>query len=252
MRCDCCSLKPGVITISYGDDESNFGSGDVQAMCTAAQKLTAQGTTVVVASGDNGVNGNQAQEGESCSQSFNPTYPSGCPYILSVGATQNPSYQVPVDGSSSNGFWSGAGFSNVFSTPSYQSSAVQSYVSSIGGLDAGKYNKHGRAFPDVSALGLNILIRQGGQDATVGGTSAAAPITAAHIALLNNYRQQNGKSRVGWFNPKLYANPSALTDITSGKTGGCFEDDTLYFPARKGWDPASGLGTPLFKAWQSL
>lgn len=247
-----CSTKPGVITISYGEDESAFSQGDAQSICTAAQKLTAQGTTVVVASGDNGVNANQAQSGESCDQHFNPTYPSGCPYVLSVGATQGTSPEVPTDGSAQSGFWSGAGFSNVFSAPSYQASVVKSYVNSIGSLDSGKYNKNGRAFPDLAALGLNIQIHYQGQDTTVGGTSAAAPIVASHIALLNNYRQQNGKGRVGWFQPKLYGNPSALSDITSGKTGGCFEDNTLYFPAKKGWDPASGLGTPLFKAWQNL
>jgi tripeptidyl-peptidase-1 len=51
------------------------------------------------------------------------------------------------------GFYSGAGFSNYFTTPSYQSSVVGSYESEVDGTNSGYYNKSGRAFPDVSAQG---------------------------------------------------------------------------------------------------
>jgi hypothetical protein len=42
-------------------------------MCDAAQKLTALGTTIAVSSGDFGVAG---IDGETCSKSFVPLYPS--------------------------------------------------------------------------------------------------------------------------------------------------------------------------------
>lgn len=51
------------------------------------------------------------------------------------------------------GFYSGAGFSNYFSTPSYQSSVVASYNRGAGSKYTRYYNSKGRAFPDVSAQG---------------------------------------------------------------------------------------------------
>lgn len=51
------------------------------------------------------------------------------------------------------GFYSGAGFSNIFSTPSYQTSVVSAYETTLGSTDSGYYTKTGRAFPDVSAQG---------------------------------------------------------------------------------------------------
>lgn len=51
------------------------------------------------------------------------------------------------------GFYSGAGFSNIFSTPSYQTLAVAAYELALGSTDSGDYNKGGRAFPDVTAQG---------------------------------------------------------------------------------------------------
>lgn len=118
------------------------------SMCTAAQQLTAAGMTIVVSSGDSGVGG---QSGETC-PAFVPTYPGGCQYILSVGATQAFSPEVMVD-TSLAGFYSGAGFSKIFTTPSYQTSVVAAYESALGSTDNGYYTKTGRAFPDVSAQG---------------------------------------------------------------------------------------------------
>lgn len=46
---------------------------------------------------------------------------------------------------------------------------------------------------------------------------------------------------MGFINPVLYANPSALNDITKGSNPGC---GTKGFKAVKGWDPLTGLGTP--------
>lgn len=48
-------LKPGVISVSWGGIESQQDKSSAQQLCQVAQKLTAQGTTVLFASGDNGV-----------------------------------------------------------------------------------------------------------------------------------------------------------------------------------------------------
>jgi tripeptidyl-peptidase-1 len=53
--------------------------------------------------------------------------------ITSVGATQ--SFAPEVSANLSSG-----GFSNYFPTPSYQLSAVQSYIANLGGTYKGLYN----------------------------------------------------------------------------------------------------------------
>jgi len=62
-------------------------------MCNYAKQLTSLGTTIVVSSGDYGVAG---QSTDTCTSKFIPTYPSGCQYILSVGALQSFAPEVAV------------------------------------------------------------------------------------------------------------------------------------------------------------
>jgi tripeptidyl-peptidase-1 len=76
------------------------------------------------------------------------------------------------------------------------------------------YNKSGRGYPDVAAVGLNILLYVDGGPAFVGGTSASAPIFSSIITLINEKRLAAGKSRVGFLNPTLYKNPHAFTDVS--------------------------------------
>jgi hypothetical protein len=51
----------------------------------------------------------------------------------------------------SSRFGSGAGFSNYFGQPPYQSKAVDAYIKNLNGLYDGLYNKSGRGYPDVAA-----------------------------------------------------------------------------------------------------
>ena len=90
--------------------------------------------------------------------------------VTSVGATQikpgatvsEPEVAVIPGGGSFPEFFtpftSGGGFSNVFSRPSYQNSAVASYlqIDTVQLPPSSTYNSTGRAFPDVSANGWNI------------------------------------------------------------------------------------------------
>ena len=140
---------------------------------------------------------------------------------------------------------SGGGFSNIFGPPSYQASAVASYLNSIGSTNAGKFNVSGRGFPDIAAQAVDVEIFVGGTAGTVNGTSCAAPIFASTVALINDQLIAAGKSPLGFINPLLYANPSAFSDITTGSNPGCNTDG---FPARSGWDPVTGLGSPMFGA----
>ena len=141
--------------------------------------------------------------------------------------------------------FSGGGFSNIFDPPSYQASAVASYLNSIGSTNAGKFNVSGRGFPDIAAQAANVEIFVGGAAGTVNGTSCATPIFASTVALINDQLIAAGKSPLGFINPLLYANPSAFSDITTGSNPGC---NTSGFPATSGWDPVTGLGSPIFEA----
>ena len=161
--------------------------------------------------------------------------------MTSVGGTQN-------SPETSAGL-SGGGFSTIFARPSYQASAVTNYLNRINPLYAGKFNAAGRAFPDVAAQAQNLEIVNGGNYELAYGTSAASPIFASAIALLNDQLIAAGKSPLGFLNPLLYANPGALNDIASGSNPGC---GTNGFPALSGWDPVTGLGSPNYGALKRL
>ena len=144
-------------------------------------------------------------------------------------------------------YTSGGGFSNIFPIPSYQKSAVAHYfannklpfdsynklspnepnpkVVNIDGLigtdPLARYNGIGRGYPDVSANGLNYTTYINGIFSLTGGTSEAAPIFASIINRINEERLAAGKTSVGFLNPTLYANPSALNDVTKGSNRGC-------------------------------
>lgn len=233
--------RPAVFSMSYGIEETSISPQSANTMCQYAKQLTALGVTLVVASGDNGVNG--GHPGQSDCPPFVPTYPSGCPYILSVGATSHFGPEVSVNNVTDH-YFGGGGFSNLFPVPDYQKSATSGYLSKIGNTDQGEYNAAGRGFPDVSAQGANYAIRLLGQDDVESGTSASAPAFSAVLALINSARKAAGKGLLGWVNPSLYSNPSAFTDVTEGGSYGCNNGDG--FAALPGWDPSTGLGTPNF------
>ncbi|OJT02652.1 Tripeptidyl-peptidase sed3 [Trametes pubescens] len=230
------SAPPQVLSTSYGFDEPDLPASIATNLCNAYMQLGARGTSILFSSGDGGVSGSQSQ---SCT-TFIPTFPSGCPFVTSVGATTRINPEVAAS-------FTGGGFSNTFAQPSYQSAAVSTFLTALGNTNAGKFNKAGRGFPDISAQGQNVDIVFQNQVGTVAGTSCSCPITASIISLLNDELRAAGKPSLGFLNPFLYstAGRAALTDITSGSNPGC---NTNGFTARAGWDPVTGLGTPNFAA----
>jgi tripeptidyl-peptidase-1 len=106
--------------------------------------------------------------------------------------------------------------------------------------------------PDVAALCTNFQVYSGGAKAgTLTGTSAATPTFAGLVATINDLRAKAGKKSVGFINPVLYAAGAKLGfDVTTGnnKNSGC----KAGFPAQKGWDPVTGLGTPSFATLQDI
>jgi len=141
-------------------------------------------------------------------------------------------------------FSSGGGFSNVFPRPAYQEAAVSSFLNSNATTlpPNGTYNQTGRAYPDISANGWNIVTYMNGMESIVFGTSASAPIFAAIINRLNEERIIAGKGPIGFLNPILYKHPEMFNDVVEGYNLGC--NGRAAFYATSGWDPVTGLGTP--------
>lgn len=118
-------------------------------------------------------------------------------------------------------FGSGGGFSNIYPMPDYQKTAVQAYLTndpppytSYSGtnnqnisIGRGVYNSAGRGYPDVSAVGDNIVIYNKGMPTLISGTSASAPIFASLLNRINEERIAAGKSTVGFVNPTLVYSP---------------------------------------------
>ncbi|KAL0578129.1 hypothetical protein V5O48_003872 [Marasmius crinis-equi] len=227
------AAPPQVLTTSYGFDERDLGSTLATRLCNAYMALGARGVSILFASGDGGVSGGQPN---TCT-TFIPAFPGGCPFHTAVGATQGVSETAAS--------FSSGGFSNVFARPSYQSAAVTTYLNALGNTNAGRFNAAGRGFPDVAAQGQNVEIVVGGRASLVAGTSCSSPIFASVISLINDRLIAAGRPVLGFLNPFLYANPGAFFDITTGSNPGC---GTNGFPARAGWDPVTGLGTPNFAA----
>ncbi|KAK0187445.1 family S53 protease-like protein [Armillaria mellea] len=225
---------PQVVTTSYGFDERVLPASIAARFCNACAALSSRGVSILFASGDGGVGG--SGQGQTCT-TFIPTFPAGCPYITAVGATQG----VPE---TATGLSSG-GFSNLFARPSYQASDVDNYLVALGITNAGRFNIIGRGFPDVAAQGSDILIAVNGEGELVEGTSCSSPIFASVISLINDRLIAAGKPVLGFLNPFLYAHPNAFFKITAGSNPGC---GTNGFPARAGWNPVTGLGTPNFAA----
>ncbi|KAJ7283220.1 subtilisin-like protein [Mycena rebaudengoi] len=221
---------PKVVTTSYGfASEAAVPENLASALCDAYAMLAARGVSIMFSSGDGGV---AATPGNRCYSTFAPVFPS-CPYITLVGATQG----IPETAAT----FSAGGFSNLFPQESWQTNAVNEYLSQIGNQYNGRFNRAGRGYPDVSTAGYNVEIFHQGRVKTVSGTSCSSPIFAAVIALLNDELLNAGKPVLGFLNPWLYANPHAFNDIQTGNNPGC---GTPGFFAKRGWDPISGLGTP--------
>jgi kumamolisin len=199
----------------------------MKAYDQAFQSAATLGITICAACGDNG-----SSDGVNDKQNH-VDFPASSPYALACGGStllvagsQIASEVVWNDGV--RGGATGGGESSFFPLPPWQ-----------GGLRItnGKTTTalKNRGVPDVCAdadpdTGYDVLVD--GSEATVGGTSAVAPLWAALIARIN----ANADTSVGYINPKLYKTPAAFHDITQGNNGA--------FDAASGWDACTGLGSP--------
>jgi len=257
---------PQVISNSYGDEEQTVPEKYAHRVCNLIGLLGIRGISLLESSGDEGVGaGCLSQDGKK--PQFNPIFPATCPYITSVGGTVQ---FDPVQA------WVGSsgGFSYYFKQPWYQAAAVGNYLTNhISAETKAYYGQYtdftGRGFPDVSANSVDpdYTVVQAGVDTPSGGTSAAAPVTAAIVALLNDARLRAGKPALGFLNPLLYGFAyTAYDDVTHGQSDGCNGGNTqtgggvpgagvipgAHWNATEGWDPVTGFGTPDFQKLLAL
>jgi len=223
-----------VISESLGSCEPDTPSGARNVYASIQDRAVVLGISHFVASGDNGA--------YTCGldQEAAGSFPSTLPTVTAVGGTSvfesasGVYYKEYAWGSPLDQSGSGGGASQFYALPSYQKNEAKS---------AGKGQ---RQVPDVSAdadpsTGFHIIF--GGHDGQAGGTSAATPLWAATVALINQDLKKKGLREIGFANPALYwmgenaarLSPQPFHDVSAG--------NNLGFDAATGWDFATGWGS---------
>ncbi|MGO9964711.1 MAG: protease pro-enzyme activation domain-containing protein [Acidimicrobiales bacterium] len=248
-----------VITTSWGNCEPQDGGAEVVAIeANLLEQAAAQGQSVVAASGDDGSTDCGVPSGNQLPVATVDD-PGSQPYVTSVGGTSLTAIGPPPTESVWNNTdgASGGGISSNWAMPAYQSDAPASLgvikpYSSPG--PCGAPTGYCRQVPDVSAdadpnTGLVIDWGSWGGWTSVGGTSLAAPLWAALVALTDAWPTCSAHP-VGFLNPALYSiaasggYASALNDVTRGDNHLSSIANWWRYPATVGYDLASGLGTP--------
>lgn len=271
-----------VLSITYGDCESQFGQADIDASEQSFQQANAQGMTVVAAAGDDGAadcDDGSNPDGSTpavASEGLAVDYPSSSTYVTGAGGSQfndaSGTYWSTTNNSQNGSalsyipeqVWNtttaddelaagGGGSSILFTKPTWQQA---SNMPDDGARDTPDISFNASPDHDPYLICSGGDCTNGFRDSqsyldTVGGTSASAPTFAAIVALLV---QQTG-SRQGNINPALYRlsydSSDAFHDITSGnnivpcKAGSpnCPGNHLMGYFAGAGYDRASGLGS---------
>ncbi len=252
---------PDVISASLGTCEPalklTIGSGGARAAEGALALAAASGISVLASSGDAGSSACLGTEGPL--DQLAVSYPASSPFVTGIGGTnvnltaanqiqaQTVWNDAPLDVSAGGG-----GLSTMFKRPAYQNGFV---------------SHDRRAVPDISMLadvlpGYDIyctarecLAGSTSPWIAVGGTSAAAPLFAGGLAVIDQVLREHGKRNLGLANPLLYevarrfGSTGAISDVTSNDNDlGPFLPNGDRRPlgccsARRGYDFASGLGS---------
>ncbi len=219
------SPLPTTIGCSWG-----WTPADPSTLDPYFQKMAAQGQNFFAASGDS-----------STWSSSNEAWPADDAYVVSVGGTDLVTTKAAGPWASETAWVdSGGGISpDGIAIPSWQKLSGVINSSNKGSTTL-------RNGPDVSANANFSFYTCADQTTCLansyGGTSFAAPMWAAYIALVNQQLVANGKATIGFINPTIYAQnvTSAYTtdfhDITSGTSGS--------YSATTGYDLVTGWGSP--------
>ncbi|MGC9219886.1 MAG: S53 family peptidase [Solirubrobacteraceae bacterium] len=255
--------KPEVISVSLGLCESQTLAGTSQSLINATETVlkvaAAAGVTVLGAAGDFG-SAACARPGSNPAMPLPElavSFPASSPWATSVGGTnlilnqQNQIVDQIVwnDGLLAPGDAGGGGFSLLFSRPAWQRGVVSGDE---------------RAVPDVAMLadispGYAVYCTTTNQCTgrgwlSFGGTSAATPLLAGGIVLVDQLLRRQGRQGLGFANRLLYrlgANPvtaaQVFYDVTQGSNdvGPYIQASQLPLgccSAQVGYDEASGWG----------
>lgn len=224
-----------IVSESLGSCEPDTPSGARNNYAAIQDRALALGMTHLVASGDNGA--------FTCGETQDPaaSFPSTLPSVTAVGGTtlfdsqqgvyyQEYAWSSPLDVSGGGG-----GASQFYALPTWQKNEGQA----LG---------HGyRQVPDVAAdadpsTGFHIVFQ--GKDAQVGGTSAATPMWAGLLALIDQDLRRHNLREAGFANPALYWMGENASKFTSRPFHDVTRGNNLGFDAGAGWDFATGWGTP--------
>jgi DNA-binding beta-propeller fold protein YncE len=235
-----------VVSTSWAACEPFEGSSGVDALEPLFEEMATNGQSMVAAAGDFG--SEACWDGDKSSDELAVLDPASDPYVTGIGGTTlreigPPPIETVWNESARLAGAGGGGISEFWQMPSWQTTlGVNSDSSGTPcGAPAGSYC---REVPDVSAdadplSGYSIYYK--GNWVGIGGTSAAAPLWAAFVALAD----EGCSAPAGFLNRALYTHASDLNDITSGNNDLTYTgyEGGLY-PATTGYDMASGLGTP--------
>ncbi len=216
---------PLTIGCSWG-----WSPADPSAIDVYFKKMQAQGQTFFTASGDNSTWSRRNYE-----------WPADDPYVVTVGGTDLVTTQAG-GGWSMETAWadSGGGVStDSIPIPSWQN--IPAVTNNHNGASSTLRNG-----PDVAAnANFSFYVCANGKACTAnayGGTSFAAPMWAAYVALANQQAATSGMSPAGFINPTIYAQnvtssyATNFHDITSGTSGS--------YSAVTGYDLVTGWGSP--------
>lgn len=258
---------PPVVSSSWGLCETDLGRQEAQTEATFLSMAAAQGQSIFVASGDSGSSGCYFDQSSSPSNSLEPQDPASQPYVTAVGGTTlswdgttlsestwNNSASLTPSGASTGGvsvFWpmqswqSAPGVSNSYSsgTPCGATTGFCREVPDVS-LSADPY----AGYP-IYCTSLAAGCSSGLPWVVVGGTSAAAPMWAAMMALANEESVKSGGFNIGFVDPLLYqiaSNSSEYANDFHDVTTGDNDYNSLQggkYPATANYDLATGLGS---------
>jgi kumamolisin len=226
------------VSMSLGVGEGGVTGELTKAMSQRFQLLTkAEHMTVYVASGDCGAYEDRVFGVLSVS------YPASDPWAVGVGgttittnsarnrATETAWTGIPNPISCMNAWGTGGGVSKLLKKPDWQQAP---------GVN-NKYSTGYRQSPDIAAVADNLAVYLDGAWTPIGGTSAATPIWAAGMTLVN----QGLIATKGFY---IYG-PGTFYYVQSreGNLKPYYDEVTgtnLYYKATPGWDYTTGLGSP--------
>ena len=266
-----------IVSISYGSCEQDLTAAEFAANSAAFAQASAQGMTLLAASGDNGAAG--CDSTSPATRGLSASFPPDSQYVTGVGGTM-----FAADSNNAAGYWNALDDANGGSALSYIGEAAWhdpvgsgGQIGASGGgvsvLEAKPSWQAGTNVPndgarDVPDIAFSASVAHdpyvfcnGGSCVTgfanasnilkaAGGTSVGAPVMAGITALLV---QKTGQPQ-GNLNPRLYAiaasAPDAFHDVTQGDNRISCQSNLAPCPVLVGY-PA-GPGYDLVTGWGSL